>query len=93
MLAYPAKFTPEGKGFVVTFPDIPEAITEGDSAQEAMEYAVDALETVLSVYIKEEKGNTGARKSSRQAHAPGLPARAQRGEGLALSRHARRRVR
>ena len=51
MLAYPALFVPEGKGFVVTFPDIPEAITEGDSLDEAMEYAIDALETVLSEYI------------------------------------------
>lgn len=51
MLAYPALFEPEGKGFVVTFPDIPEAITEGDSAGEAMEYAVDALQTALSEYI------------------------------------------
>ena len=51
MLAYPALFEPEGKGFVVTFPDIPEAITEGNSAAEAMEYAVDALQTILSEYI------------------------------------------
>ena len=51
MLAYPAIFEPEGKGYVVTFPDVPEAITEGDSPDEAMEYAVDALETALSVYI------------------------------------------
>ena len=26
MLTYPAQFTPENGGFVVTFPDIPEAI-------------------------------------------------------------------
>src|SRR5262249_162311 len=51
MLAYPALFEPEGKGFVVTFPDIPEAITEGNSADEAMDYAVDALATILSEYI------------------------------------------
>ena len=51
MLSYPALFEPEGNGFVITFPDFPEAITEGDSAAEAMEYAVDALETVLSEYI------------------------------------------
>lgn len=51
MLAYPALFEPEDKGFVVTFPDIPEAITEGNTAAEAMEYAVDALQTILSEYI------------------------------------------
>ncbi len=51
MLAYPALFEPEGRGFVITFPDIPEAISEGNSADEAMEYAIDALQTVLSEYI------------------------------------------
>ena len=51
MLAYPALFQPEGKGFVITFPDLPEAITEGDSPREAMEFAIDALQTVLSEYI------------------------------------------
>ena len=55
MLAYPALFEPEGGGFVVTFPDIPEAITEGDSADEAMEYAVDSLRTVLSEYINRRR--------------------------------------
>jgi antitoxin HicB len=55
MIAYPARFTPEGKTFTVTFPDIPEAITAGHSETEAMEYAVDALETVLSEYIKRRR--------------------------------------
>ena len=55
MLAYPALFEPEDEGFVVTFPDIPEAITEGDSPAEAMEYAVDALQTALSEYINRRR--------------------------------------
>jgi len=55
MLAYPALFAPEDGGFVVTFPDFPEAITEGGSPEEAMEYAVDALETVLSEYINRRR--------------------------------------
>lgn len=40
---------PEG-GFTVTFPDVPEAITEGDTAAEARERAQDALVTALSIY-------------------------------------------
>jgi antitoxin HicB len=55
MLIYPARFTPEGQGFVVTFPDIPEAITDGDSEQEAMEYAVDAIESMLTIYIRRRR--------------------------------------
>jgi len=52
MRSYPAKFrkTPEGR-VAVTFRDVPEAITEGDDAAEAMVRAADALETALSFYI------------------------------------------
>jgi antitoxin HicB len=52
MYFYPALFTPEGKGFVVTVPDIPEVITEGDSIDEATEYAIDAIELILGEYMR-----------------------------------------
>ena len=43
-LFYPAVFhTAEEGGFGVTFPDIPECMTQGDNMQEAYEMAVDAL--------------------------------------------------
>jgi len=53
MLEHSALFTPdpEAGGFVVSFPDLPEAITEGASEEEAMLYAADALATSLSVYM------------------------------------------
>jgi len=45
---YPADFAPaEEGGFVVTFPDIPEAITQGDTQSECIEQAVDALEEAI----------------------------------------------
>ncbi|MTW21652.1 type II toxin-antitoxin system HicB family antitoxin [Allochromatium palmeri] len=52
MFDYPVllEAQPEG-GFVVTFPDVPEAITQGEDIDEALLYAVDALETALSFYI------------------------------------------
>lgn len=62
MLSYPAQFTPEGRGFVVTFPNIPEAITDGDSEQEAMEYAEDAIITAFSEYIKRRRAIPRASK-------------------------------
>ncbi|MGA2268383.1 MAG: type II toxin-antitoxin system HicB family antitoxin [Bryobacteraceae bacterium] len=62
MLTYPAQFTPENGGFVVTFPDIPEAITEGDSEAEARDYAIDALETALSEYINRRREIPRARR-------------------------------
>ena len=36
---------------VATFPDVPEAITDGKDRAEALEMAVDALDTALEGYI------------------------------------------
>ena len=55
MFTYPVTLTPEGGGFVVTFPDVPAAITEGDDEAEALARAVDALETALSMLIDDRK--------------------------------------
>lgn len=41
--AYTAIFEPEGGGFVVSFPDLPDCITEGDSIEDAAYMARDAL--------------------------------------------------
>lgn len=50
---YPAKFEPQPvAGFVVTFPDIREAITQGETPDEVMDMASDALETALSFYVE-----------------------------------------
>ena len=66
MLDYPVVLDaqPEG-GFVVTFPDVPEAITQGEDEQEALLYAVDALETALSFYIDARKPLPAASKAKR----------------------------
>ncbi len=40
---------PEG-GFTVTSPVLPELITEGDTAEEALENASDALDAVVEIY-------------------------------------------
>ena len=39
------------EAYVVTFPDIPEAITGGWSWQEALEMAEDCLSVALSIYV------------------------------------------
>jgi antitoxin HicB len=47
-LSYPVLLTPEPDGgFVTTFPDVPEAITQGDDVPDALEQAADALEEAL----------------------------------------------
>jgi antitoxin HicB len=55
MRSYPAKFAKDGDGYVVTFRDVPEAITQGDTLDEAMANASDALETALSFYVGERQ--------------------------------------
>ena len=47
---YTAMFSPDGDGFVVTFPAIPEAITGGATEAEALANAADALEVALLTY-------------------------------------------
>ena len=53
VIYYPATLQActEGNGYVVTFQDIPEAITQGSSFAEAIEYAEDALEVCKDFYI------------------------------------------
>lgn len=54
--AYPFKMDPQPEGgFTVTFPDVPEAITDGDTEGEARERAEDALVTALSFYTDDAK--------------------------------------
>ena len=50
---YVAKFEPDGDGFLVTFPAVPEAITGGDTLEQAFLNAVDALEVALLTYAKD----------------------------------------
>jgi antitoxin HicB len=52
MRAYPAALTPDPDGgFTVTVRDVPEAITEGDTRDEALPRAKDALESALAMSI------------------------------------------
>lgn len=69
MFTYPVRLTPDKDdgGFVVTFADIPEAITQGDNEAAALPAAHDALVTALYFYF--EDGRTVA-----------LPSRAKRGQ-------------
>lgn len=53
---YPAHFEPaEEGGFVVTLPDLPEGITQGDTYEEAMEMAEDVLMSCVEIYFAENK--------------------------------------
>lgn len=52
-LAYPVKLDDgNGGGFLVTFPDVPEALTEGDTIQDALAEAEDCLIAALGGYVE-----------------------------------------
>ncbi|MDM0023181.1 type II toxin-antitoxin system HicB family antitoxin [Variovorax saccharolyticus] len=57
MFNYPVTLTPDDAdgGFVVTFPDIPEAITQGETKDEALTAAHDALVTALDFYFEDKR--------------------------------------
>ncbi len=81
MLAYPVKLERDRKsgGFVVSFPDIPEAITQGETIEEALSMAEDALETALDFYFDDR----------RPVPMPSKPKRGQRLVSLPLSVEAK----
>ena len=52
MLAYPVVLEPDDNGtLLVTFPEVPEAVTFGENESDALQRAVDALETMLAARI------------------------------------------
>ena len=55
MFDYPVTLTPDGDTVLVSFIDVPEALTFGADEDEALLQAVDALETALSFYVDARK--------------------------------------
>ena len=54
--AYPCEFATDDDGtLVVTFPDVPEAITGGQDHPEAMRLAADALAVALAGYVHDQR--------------------------------------
>lgn len=53
MFDYPVDLSPDDNNTVlVTFPDVPEAITFGEDKDEALLHAIDALESALLFYVE-----------------------------------------
>jgi antitoxin HicB len=68
-MKYPVRLKAEKEGgYVVTFPDIPEAITQGEDVDDALLHAADALESALDFYFEER----------RRIPPPSVPKRGQR---------------
>lgn len=52
---YPVTITRDGNTYKVNFPDIPEALTGGDTYEEALSEAHDALVTAFEFYFEAER--------------------------------------
>jgi antitoxin HicB len=65
MFDYPATLTPDDGTVLVTFVDVPEAITFGLDQDEALLNAIDALETGLSFYVDQRKPLPAPSKATR----------------------------
>jgi antitoxin HicB len=76
MFMYPVTLTPDEAdgGFVVTFVDIPEAITQGDTEAEALAAAKDALESALDFYFEDKRAVPAPSKATRGQNVIELPA-------------------
>lgn len=68
MFDYPVTLTPDGDSVLVTFADVPEAISFGADEDEALLNAVDALETALSFYVDARAALPKVSKPKRGQH-------------------------
>jgi len=75
-MKFPVTLTPDEAdgGFVVTFHDIPEAITQGETVEEALAMAQEALETALEFYFEDNRVVPAPSKPKRGQHVVELPA-------------------
>jgi antitoxin HicB len=67
MRGYPVNLRKDGKFVLATFPDIPEAITQGNDRAHALEMAREALEVAMDFYFEDQ----------RMVPAPSQPKRGQ----------------
>ncbi len=75
-MKFPVTLTPDEAdgGFVVTFRDIPEAITQGETVEEALAMAQEALETAMEFYFEDKRAVPVPSKPKRGQHVVELAA-------------------
>ncbi|MDK6202311.1 type II toxin-antitoxin system HicB family antitoxin [Oligella urethralis] len=72
-MKYPFVLTPDAPGFTVTFPDLPEAITYGETKEEAIDLAYDCLVTALDFYFDDMRAVPEPSKVKDEQYAVMLP--------------------
>ncbi len=88
---YPARFTPDRKdsGFVVTFRDFPEAITQGELLEDCQESAAGALQAALEGRIMDDMDIPKASRIKPGEHPISVPIQTALKTALCLEmRHA-----
>ncbi|WP_038214278.1 type II toxin-antitoxin system HicB family antitoxin [Xenophilus azovorans] len=73
-MRYQVEVRKDGKGYMASFPDIPEALTAGDTKAEALEMAQDALITALDFYFEDRREVPLPRKVAAGKDCVELPA-------------------
>jgi len=76
MFQYPAKITPalpHEKGFNVSFRDVPEAISCGETLEEAIHYASEVLTMALEDYLDERRKAPTPSPAQEGEHLISLP--------------------
>ncbi len=73
-MQFPVKLRKEPKGYTVTFPDIPEAITCGETVDDALFHAKEALESAMDFYFEDRRPVPAPSKPKRGQHMVELPA-------------------
>jgi len=91
-MRFPAKIEPDGDGFMVSFPDIPEALTCGDTYEEALDMAHDALLTSMDFYFEDRRVVPTPSKAEKGQVLVALPASAA-AKVLLLNEMVRQKVR
>jgi antitoxin HicB len=71
---FPANIRPDGRFFLVTFPDIPEAITQGNDIEDAKRHGADVLESALDYYLEAGLPIPAPSRPKRGQHLIALPA-------------------
>ena len=74
MRAYPVSLRKDGKFILVTFPDIPEAITQGNDRAHALEMAKEVLCMSMDFYFEDRRPVPEPSKPKRGQELVELPA-------------------
>ena len=91
---YPVTLTPDEAdgGWVVTFADVPEAITQGDTLEECLEQAADCLEEAIAGRIEDGMDLPEPSEAAEGQRLVDLPMQPLRRRTLHGARGARRSV-